>query len=219
MSNSKVPNEPPFKAYVGNLPEDTVHGDIEQILRSIELADDEIRLFDVRLVRDRETDNFKGFAYIEFNTREQLEKMLTLHGVDFAGRKLKVDVASPPKARDGFGPGRGGRGGSRGNGNNRGRGGGHASADGWQVAGPTRHNPRDNRGGHGGGRPPYDERGSKGEFQDITLPAGENPARKRLELKPRTTDPAALAAKQKAEEEEEAKRRAKIFGGEAAPNA
>jgi RNA recognition motif-containing protein len=32
-------------------------------------------------MRDRETDTFKGFAYVEFESRDALEQALTLNGV------------------------------------------------------------------------------------------------------------------------------------------
>lgn len=33
------------------------------------------------MVRDRETDKFKGFAYVEFNTADELRKVLEINGV------------------------------------------------------------------------------------------------------------------------------------------
>ncbi|KIH62967.1 hypothetical protein ANCDUO_06747, partial [Ancylostoma duodenale] len=53
-----------------------------------------IHSFQVRMVRDRETDKFKGFAYVEFNTADELRKVLDINGVDYGGRPLKIDVAS-----------------------------------------------------------------------------------------------------------------------------
>ena len=64
-----IPDVPPFTAYVGNLPSGIIQGDIETIFG-------ELSLKTVRLMYDRETNQFKGFGYVEFEEREDLIKAI-----------------------------------------------------------------------------------------------------------------------------------------------
>ncbi|KJH42106.1 hypothetical protein DICVIV_11910 [Dictyocaulus viviparus] len=180
----------PLKAFIGNLPFDGVEGDIEQILRHVGFDDEQIRSFRIRMIRDRETDKFKGFAYVEFNTADELSKVLELNGVEYGGRQLKIDVATQRSGTD-----RGGR-----SGNIRGR--GRTMFD---------HNPDR---GHSSSSHGFDgdQMGhQRFERQNEDSAIERHPERPRLVLKPRTTDPAELEAKRQREAEEEAARRAKLF--------
>ncbi|XP_055845339.1 eukaryotic translation initiation factor 4H isoform X2 [Episyrphus balteatus] len=123
----QLPTESPFIAYVGNLPQGLVQGDVMKIFQDFEVKS-------VRLVKDRETDQFKGFCYVEFETLKDLELALDRDGriqLDDRSAPLRIDIAEKRK-------------------NDRGGGGG----GGFQKRGPPRQggsNQQFNRGGNGGG--------------------------------------------------------------------
>lgn len=103
-----LPSEPPFTAFIGNLPNGVVQGDVNKIFENLSVKN-------IRLVKDKETDKFKGFCYVEFETAGDLETAVSMDGNIFVeGNKIKVDVA------DGK---RGDRGGGFDRGRNRGQGG------------------------------------------------------------------------------------------------
>lgn len=102
------PTDPPFIAFVGNLPQGVVQGDVIQIFSKQTVKN-------VRLVKDKETDQFKGFCYVEFDTIQDLEEAVNLDGrivLDNNPQPLRIDVAEQKKNdRGGFNNRRGGAGG------------------------------------------------------------------------------------------------------------
>lgn len=68
-----LPTEPPFLAYVGNLGFETVEDDIKDFFRSSKISH-------IKLLRDRATDRFKGFGYVEFESVQDLEEALKMGG-------------------------------------------------------------------------------------------------------------------------------------------
>ena len=105
-----------MRLYVGNLP--------------FKLSEDELRqafeqygeVVAASIVRDKFTDQPKGFAFVEMANAEQAQAAVSgLNGTAIGGRKVEVAEARPPRER---GQGGGGGGGyRRGGGGERGGGG------------------------------------------------------------------------------------------------
>lgn len=83
-----------YTLFVGNLPPATIQGDIDKIFFEVKQ-----HIQKIRMIRDRETDKFKGFCYVEFNDAEAFRKALGFDNADFMGYTLRVDHAAP-KTRD-----------------------------------------------------------------------------------------------------------------------
>ncbi|KAL1454194.1 hypothetical protein WDU94_010474 [Cyamophila willieti] len=141
-----LPTEPPYTAFVGNLPNGITQGDVERFFP------DE-KIVSVRLVKDKETDRFKGFCYVEFSELEDLRQALLKDGkIRVDNQEVRLDIADGKRNdnRGGFN-----------NRQNRGGGGGGGMGGGGSF---NRDNMRNNsRGG-----------GSSGGFNDFNR-GGEGP--------------------------------------------
>ncbi|XP_051163504.1 eukaryotic translation initiation factor 4H-like [Leptopilina boulardi] len=169
-----LPTEPPFTAYVGNLPNGVVQGDVDKIFRNQNVKN-------IRLVKDRETDRFKGFCYVEFENLSDLQQAIDLNGmVVIDSNTIKIDVADGKRNDRGGGFDRRGRGNSS---IQSGGGGGFGRRDGGRGYGDDYNNtPSYSRGGYNsnrmtgsgpGGRPgggfsnePRGNRGNYGHFNE-----------------------------------------------------
>ncbi|MCK4651091.1 RNA-binding protein [Candidatus Babeliales bacterium] len=77
------------KLYVGNLPSTATQESVEALFSQYGPIES------VVLIKDRETGLFKGFGFVEFQSKEDANKALELNGKDFEGQQLKVNVARP----------------------------------------------------------------------------------------------------------------------------
>lgn len=80
--------------YVGNLPPNAIQGDIDSIF-----SDMKDHIQKIRMIRDKETDKFKGFCYVEFDNKEAFHAALGFDQAEFNGYALRIDRAAP-KTRD-----------------------------------------------------------------------------------------------------------------------
>ncbi len=91
------------KLYVGNLPYSTTEDELRTMFAQAGTV------ASVALIKDRDTGQSKGFAFVEMSTQVEAEKAISmLNGKLMGQRELKVSLARP---RDDSGGGRrGGRG-------------------------------------------------------------------------------------------------------------
>ncbi|XP_057319348.1 eukaryotic translation initiation factor 4H-like [Microplitis mediator] len=162
-SRKPLPTEPPYTAYVGNLPDGIVQRDIDRIFEKQNVKN-------VRLVKDRETDRFKGFCYVEFEDIADLEEALQLNGrVKVETNIVKIDVAEGKRNdRGGFDRRRGG--------NSAGGGGGSFGYNDRRPQGNSGPGSRQGQGGYNsdvrGGN-----RGNYGNFHEDGGPGRDWPSR------------------------------------------
>lgn len=105
--------------YVGGLPYSTTDEAVRELFAQI----GEVR--SVRVMIDRETQQSRGFAFVEMADEAGAQQAITqLNGTPFGGRTLMVNEARPREERSGGGGGggynSGGGGGGGGYGNDRG---------------------------------------------------------------------------------------------------
>jgi RNA recognition motif-containing protein len=81
------------KLYGGNLSSTTTEDDLRTLFAQAG------RVASVDLVKDRETGNPKGFAFVEMNSRAEAQKAISLlNGFNLEEHELKVNPAKPREA-------------------------------------------------------------------------------------------------------------------------
>lgn len=90
-----IPDAPPYKARVGNLPYDATEQALTRFFEDRLQARDIVT--EVKLPLDNMTGKPKGFAFVTFSERAALEEALNLTMSEFNGRKMYVNVAAPQK--------------------------------------------------------------------------------------------------------------------------
>ncbi len=97
------------KLYVGNLSYSTTEDDLRTLFAQAGTV------ASVALIKDRDTGQSKGFAFVEMSTQAEAQKAISqFNGQTLKDRALTVNIARPREERSGGGFG-GGRGGGYGN--------------------------------------------------------------------------------------------------------
>ncbi len=102
------------KLYVGNLSYSTTEEELRALFAQAGTVTS------VAVIKDRDTGQSKGFAFVEMSTQAEAQKAISqFNGQNLGDRALTVNIARPREERGGFGGNRGG-----GYGDRRGGGGG-----------------------------------------------------------------------------------------------
>lgn len=92
-----------MRIYVGNLPYTAAESDLKELFEGYGVVES------VQMIRDRDTGQSKGFAFVEMpNNSEAQAAIQGLNGQPFSNRNLTVNEARPRPERGGGGGGRGG---------------------------------------------------------------------------------------------------------------
>jgi len=84
------------KLYVGNLSYTTTETDLESLFAKAG------QVVSVALIKDRDTGNSKGFAFVEMSTQVEVEKAISMFNrFNLDNRELKVNLAKPRETRRG----------------------------------------------------------------------------------------------------------------------
>uniref|UniRef100_A0A5K3F2Z9 RRM domain-containing protein n=1 Tax=Mesocestoides corti TaxID=53468 RepID=A0A5K3F2Z9_MESCO len=100
---------PRYRVFVGNLPKNSLQSYIERIFEGCKISE-------IQMIRNPETDEFRGFAYVELKDEESYERALSFDGTLVNGKEIRVNNAERRGNQGRGGRGRGGGGGGGGGG-------------------------------------------------------------------------------------------------------
>lgn len=84
------------KLYVGNLSYTTTEADLKTLFAKAG------QVVSVALIKDRDTGQSKGFAFVEMGSQVEVEQAISMfNGFDLDNRELKVNLAKPREDRRG----------------------------------------------------------------------------------------------------------------------
>ncbi|XP_018578124.1 eukaryotic translation initiation factor 4B [Anoplophora glabripennis] len=86
--SDKVPKEPPYRAYLSNLPYDVDEEEIMLFFKNMRIAN-------MRIPKDdRDNTKLKGFGYVEFEDRDSLLNALAVPDTTIKNRRIRIEVSA-----------------------------------------------------------------------------------------------------------------------------
>nr|XP_019530018.2 eukaryotic translation initiation factor 4B-like isoform X1 [Aedes albopictus] len=89
LNDDTVPHNPPYQAYISNLPYDLTDGDVYDFFADMEIASLRLPTRD-----DGEPGRLRGYGYVEFVKRQDLIDALSITEPVIHGRRIRIDLSS-----------------------------------------------------------------------------------------------------------------------------
>lgn len=85
------------KLYIGNLSYSTTEDDLRTLFMQAGTVSS------VALIKDRDTGQSKGFAFVEMSNQSEAQKAVSMfNGFSMGNREIRVSIARPREERSGF---------------------------------------------------------------------------------------------------------------------
>lgn len=89
LNDDTVPHNPPFQAYISNLPYDLTDGDVYDFFDGMEISSLRLPTRD-----DGEPGRLRGYGYVEFSNRQDLIDALSITEPIIHNRRIRIDLSS-----------------------------------------------------------------------------------------------------------------------------
>ncbi|KAE8751273.1 hypothetical protein FOCC_FOCC001844 [Frankliniella occidentalis] len=94
--DERVPNAPPYVAYITNIPFELIEEDIVEFFGDLMIEN-------IRLPKNDATGKLKGYGYVEFTERQGLIEALQISDKSMKGRRIRIDVSENNDRDRGYG--------------------------------------------------------------------------------------------------------------------
>jgi translation initiation factor 4B len=98
LNDDTIPTQPPFNAFLSNLPYDIKEDDLREFFDGMDIACKSIRL-------PTSSDSgggrvIRGIGYVEYETREDMIEAISLPDPMMRNRRIRIDVSNPNEQKD-----------------------------------------------------------------------------------------------------------------------